>query len=103
VGLVRGVGVHLGPDYSAFDVDAESPISAEDERYAQDLSAMSHQAYGPRVGVPRVLDLLRSHGVEGTFFVPGVTAERWPETVQTIVRAGHEVALHGHSHRVLRA
>jgi len=85
----------------AFDVDAKSPILAEDERYAEDLSAMSHQAYGPRVGVPRILDLLRSHGAEGTFFVPGVTAERWPETVQTIVRAGHEVALHGHSHHVL--
>jgi peptidoglycan-N-acetylglucosamine deacetylase len=82
-------------------VDAESPILAEDERYAEDLSAMSHQAYGPRVGVPHILDLLGSHGVEGTFFVPGVTAERWPETVQAIARAGHEVALHGHSHRVL--
>jgi peptidoglycan-N-acetylglucosamine deacetylase len=85
----------------AFDVDAESPILAEGERYAEDLSAMSHQAYGPRVGVPRILSLLRSRGIEGTFFVPGVTAERWPETVQTIVREGHEVALHGHSHRVL--
>lgn len=85
----------------SFDVDAESPILAENERYAEDLSAMSHQAYGPRVGVPRILDLLGSHGIEGTFFVPGVTAERWPETVQMIVQAGHEVALHGHSHRVL--
>jgi peptidoglycan/xylan/chitin deacetylase (PgdA/CDA1 family) len=85
----------------SFDVDAESPILAEDERYAEDLSAMSHQAYGPRVGIPRILDLLGSHSVEGTFFVPGVTAERWPETVQAIVGAGHEVALHGHSHRVL--
>jgi hypothetical protein len=85
----------------AFEADAESPILAEDEGYAEDLSAMSHQAYGPIVGVPRILELLHSHGIEGTFFVPGVTAERWPETVQTIVRAGHEVALHGHSHRAL--
>ena len=85
----------------SFDVDAESPILAEDERYAEDLSAMSHQAYGPRVGVPRILDLLHVHGVEGTFFVPGVTAERWPGTVEKILEAGHEVALHGHSHRVL--
>jgi hypothetical protein len=84
----------------AFDVDAESPILAENERYAEDLSAMSHQAYGPRVGVPRILDLCGSHGIEGTFFVPGVAAERWPETVQAIVRAGHEAALH-RSHRVL--
>jgi peptidoglycan/xylan/chitin deacetylase (PgdA/CDA1 family) len=84
-----------------FDVDAESPILAEYERYAEDLSAMSHQAHGPRVGVPRMLDLLRPHGIEATFFVPGVTAERWPDKVQAIVQAGHEVALHGRSHRVL--
>jgi len=43
-----------------FDVDAESPIPAEEERYTDDLSAMSHQAYGPGLGVPRILDLLRS-------------------------------------------
>jgi peptidoglycan-N-acetylglucosamine deacetylase len=36
----------------SFDVDAEAPILAEGEHYAEDLSAMSHQAYGPRVGVP---------------------------------------------------
>ncbi len=62
---------------------------------------MSHQAYGPRVGVPRILELLAAHEIEGTFFVPGVTAERWPRTVEEILQSGHEVALHGHSHRVL--
>jgi len=85
----------------SFDVDAEAPILAEGAHYAEDLSAMSHQAYGPRVGVPRILELLAAHEIEGTFFVPGVTAEHWPGTVEKILDAGHEVALHGHSHRVL--
>ena len=85
----------------SFDVDAEAPILAECDHYAEDLSAMSHQAYGPRVGVPRILELLAAHEIKGTFFVPGVTAERWPGTVENILDAGHEVALHGHSHRVL--
>lgn len=84
-----------------FDVDAEAPILAEGEHHARDLSAMSHQAYGPLVGVPRILELLDHHGVPGTFFVPGVTAERWPAAVRAIVAAGHEVGLHGHSHRTL--
>lgn len=84
-----------------FDFDAESPILAEGERYAEDLSTMSHQAYGPKVGVPRILDLLANHEVEATFFVPGMTAERWPGPVEKILEAGHEVALHGHSHRRL--
>jgi peptidoglycan/xylan/chitin deacetylase (PgdA/CDA1 family) len=33
--------------------------------------------------------------------VPGVKAERWPATVEEILQSGHEVALHGCSHRVL--
>ena len=35
-----------------FDVDAESAILAVDVRYAGGLTTMSHQAYGPKVGVP---------------------------------------------------
>jgi peptidoglycan/xylan/chitin deacetylase (PgdA/CDA1 family) len=85
----------------SFDVDAEAPILAEGDHYAEDLSAMSHQAYGPRVGVPRILELLAAHEIKGTFFVPGATAERWPGTVENILDAGHEVALLGHTHRVL--
>ena len=83
---------------SRFDVDAESPILAEGEHYAADLSTMSHQAYGPLVGVPRILDLLDRHSVPGTFFVPGVTAQRWPKAVRSIADAGHEISLHGHTH-----
>jgi len=84
-----------------FDVDAEAPILAEGSHHAEDLSTMSHQAYGPRVGVPRILDLLSRHGLPATFFVPGVTAERWPAAVESILEAGHEIALHGYSHERL--
>src|ERR671934_1234227 len=83
----------------SFDVDAEAPILVEGRRHAQSPAAMSHQAYGPLVGVPRILDLLAEHSLPATFFVPGVTAERYPETVEWIVAAGHEVGHHGHSHR----
>ncbi|MGX6448908.1 polysaccharide deacetylase family protein [Patulibacter sp. S7RM1-6] len=84
-----------------FDLDAESPILAAGAHHAEDLSTMSHQAYGPLVGVPRILELLDRRGVPGTFFVPGATALRWPDAVRAVVAAGHEVALHGHSHRTL--
>jgi peptidoglycan/xylan/chitin deacetylase (PgdA/CDA1 family) len=82
----------------SFDVDAESPILSMDHRYAEDLSAMSHQAYGPRVGVPRIIELLAGFELEATFFVPGLTAERWPHTVEEIAGSGHEVALHSYAH-----
>jgi peptidoglycan/xylan/chitin deacetylase (PgdA/CDA1 family) len=82
----------------SFDVDAESPILAIDRKYAEHAMVMSHQAYGPRVGVPRILELLADLGVPGTFFVPGLTAERYPETVEAILAAGHEVGHHSHAH-----
>jgi peptidoglycan-N-acetylglucosamine deacetylase len=81
-----------------FDVDAESPILAEGARHAGNPMAMSHQAYGPTVAVPRLLDLLAEHSLPATFFVPGWTADRYPETVERITAAGHEIGHHGYSH-----
>jgi peptidoglycan-N-acetylglucosamine deacetylase len=81
-----------------FDVDAESAILAVDPVYARRLTTMSHQAYGPKVGVPRILRMLERAGVRSSFFVPGLTADRYPGTVEAIVAAGHEVGHHGYSH-----
>jgi peptidoglycan-N-acetylglucosamine deacetylase len=81
-----------------FDVDAESPILVEGRRYADNAGVMSHQAYGPLVGVPRILDLLQEHQLPATFFVPGLTAERYPDTVEQILAAGHEIGHHSYAH-----
>jgi peptidoglycan/xylan/chitin deacetylase (PgdA/CDA1 family) len=81
-----------------FDVDAESPILAIGREHARNLGVMSHQAYGPRVGVPRILELLREYELPATFFVPGLTADRWPDAVTRILEAGHEVAHHSYAH-----
>ena len=81
-----------------FDVDAESAILAVDKRFAARASTMSHQAYGPKVGVPRLLGVLERAGVHATFFVPGFTARRYPDTVRRIVSAGHEVGWHNDLH-----
>jgi peptidoglycan/xylan/chitin deacetylase (PgdA/CDA1 family) len=81
-----------------FDVDAESAVLWGSPGNADRMSVMSHQAYGPLVGVPRLLGLLERHGIRSTFFVPGYTAHRYPAVVKDIVAAGHEVAHHGYLH-----
>jgi peptidoglycan-N-acetylglucosamine deacetylase len=81
-----------------FDVDAESAILAAEPGAAGRRSVMSHQAYGPRTGIPRLLGILERTGVRATFFVPGYTAQRWPDTVRRIRDAGHEIAHHGYLH-----
>jgi peptidoglycan-N-acetylglucosamine deacetylase len=59
---------------------------------------MTHQAYGPLVGVPRLLGLLDDFGITATFFVPGLTADRYPQVVERIAAAGHEIGHHSYSH-----
>jgi len=78
-----------------FDVDALSVWLA----YEKTTPAMLGRGeYGARVGVPRVLDLLHSHGLEATFFVPGHTVESFPDETERILAAGHEVAHHSYAH-----
>jgi len=86
-----------------FDLDAESPILFDHPESAGWLDVMSHQAYGPRTGAPRILRLLQRQGIRATFFVPGYTAERWPDTVRAIRDAGHEIGHHGYLHEGARS
>lgn len=46
-----------------------------------------------------VLDLLGEMDVRATFFVVGWVAERNPELVAAVRRAGHEIGSHSHLHR----
>jgi peptidoglycan/xylan/chitin deacetylase (PgdA/CDA1 family) len=86
-----------------FDVDAESPILFDHPESAGWLDVMSHQAYGPRTGVPRLLRLLDRQAIRATFFVPGYTAERWPDVVRAIRDTGHEIGHHGYLHEGARS
>ncbi|GED84992.1 polysaccharide deacetylase [Streptomyces sp. NPDC091412] len=85
-----------------FDVDAESCVLAHDPSASSRMSLMTHQAYGPRAGVPRLLRLLRRQDVKATFFVPGFTADTYPDMVRSIVDEGHEVAHHGYLHEPMQ-
>jgi peptidoglycan/xylan/chitin deacetylase (PgdA/CDA1 family) len=93
------LGGHAAVLVLTFDVDAESCILAEGRRYADNPGVMSHQAYGPQVGAPRILDMLDDYSLKATFFIPGITAERYPTLVERIISEGHEVGHHSHTHR----
>ncbi len=49
----------------------------------------------------RLLDLFAEKGVHGTFFILGWVAERHPELLKRIWAAGHELASHSYSHRLV--
>lgn len=81
-----------------FDVDAESAILVDHPEAVDWLDVMSHQAYGARAGIGRLLRVLDRTGIRATFFVPGFSAERWPAICRSIRDAGHEIAHHGYLH-----
>jgi peptidoglycan/xylan/chitin deacetylase (PgdA/CDA1 family) len=54
--------------------------------------------YGARVGVFRVLDLLARYQLPATFFIPGHTIDSFPEAVEAIQKAEHEIAHHSYAH-----
>lgn len=49
----------------------------------------------------RVLQIFCETGITGTFFVLGWVAERFPALVRRIGAHGHELASHGHLHRLV--
>ena len=64
---------------------------------ARSPSMISRGEFGV-VGVERILRLLDQRGLPGTFFVPGHTAETYPDAVRAIAAAGHEIGHHGYLH-----
>lgn len=81
-----------------FDFDAETLWLSRDPANAKRPGTLSQGAYGGKVGVPKIVELLAEEGLKGTFFVPGWTAERYPHRMEEILGGGHEVGHHGYLH-----
>ncbi|HHY67393.1 MAG TPA: polysaccharide deacetylase family protein [Alicyclobacillus sp.] len=50
---------------------------------------------------PKILEILRAEGVRATFFVLAEKALRYPDLIKMMVGEGHDVAIHGLTHRPL--
>jgi peptidoglycan-N-acetylglucosamine deacetylase len=85
----------------SFDVDGESGLLQVNSKNKDRLAVMSWARYGPKTGVPRILDMLKRREVKATFFVPGYTAELYPDVIKRIHDEGHEVGAHGYLHEPL--
>lgn len=79
----------------SFDPDHETSTLRTGDTHP---GRLSQGEYGPRVAVPRILNLLSQMNVPASFFVPAVSALLHPEEVRRYSETGHEVALHGWVH-----
>lgn len=50
---------------------------------------------------PRLLDILRAHNAQATFFVVGEAVARFPDLVRRIRREGHVLGIHALRHRTM--
>lgn len=82
----------------SIDVDGDLPLLAEDPANVDRAKSRSAGLYGPEHGVPRLLKLLTELGITAQWFFPGEIAERYPELVLSLHRAGHGIGVHGHRH-----
>jgi len=79
----------------SFDSDHET---GELREAGESIGRLSQGQYGNRQGVPRILDVLRSHDVKASFFVPAVAAMLYPDEQRQVVAEGHEIGIHGWIH-----
>ena len=60
-----------------------------------DFRVYTARAYGNRVGIFRLFEALRRHGLPATVAVDMLTAQHCPAVIREAVRAGYEIAGHG--------
>lgn len=59
---------------------------------------ISRGLFAGEVGAPRLLKLFKKYNLQTTWFVPGHSAETFPDQMKSVVDHGHEIGMHGYSH-----
>lgn len=86
----------------SFDFDAESTLPYRDpEHWLETLGEFEQRTYGPRRGIPRILDLLERKNLHASFYIPAYTVRHYPEQTRDIAMAGHEIGCHGDIHELV--
>jgi hypothetical protein len=62
-----------------------------------DPNAIGAVEYGHRRGIFRVLDTFAREGIKATIMVSGIMAERHPEILRAMAKAGHDIVAHSYS------
>jgi peptidoglycan/xylan/chitin deacetylase (PgdA/CDA1 family) len=80
-----------------FDMDGQTAFMGGRSK-TDDAALLSRGEFGPRVGAPRILELLARYDIPATWFVPGLIADTYPELVRRVFSTGHEIGHHGYNH-----
>lgn len=84
--------------FLSFDVDAETAWTGKDPSRYDELVCMSYGGFEARIGVRKLLEMLRELGLRATFFITGWSVEAHPAMAEAIAKEGHEIGHHGFHH-----
>lgn len=86
---------------NALTIDVEDYFQVAALAEAVDRKDWSSMEYRVEKNTDQLLEMLEQKDLRATFFTLGWVAERSPELVRRIQKAGHEVASHGYSHQLV--
>jgi polysaccharide deacetylase family protein (PEP-CTERM system associated) len=89
------------PMRNVMSIDVEDYFHVAALAEAIDRSDWERMEYRAESSTDRLLQIFADHKIRATFFVLGWVARRSPGLVRKIQRAGHEVASHGMSHKLI--
>lgn len=81
----------------SFDVDHETNELRDG---GNSIGRMAWGQYGNRVGMPRILEILKQEDIKATFYVPAVVALLYPQEQRRVIGEGHEIGIHGWIHEL---
>ena len=87
--------------YEDYLAHCYTPLKGEmDNVYIYDNEKKCYLTFddGPSNITPEILDILKQYKVKATFFVKGLNAAVYPDTIKKIHEAGHSIGNHTYSH-----
>lgn len=83
-------------------LSANIPVYNSNNKENKKIALTFDDGPHPR-NTPKILDILERNEVKATFFVIGINAKNYPETLSMVVDKGHEIGNHTYSHQVLKS
>jgi len=81
--------------FVAFEAFDKSSQYRRSEGGKPDYASLAYGEYGGKAGIWRIMDVFARHGVTGTIDTNGRVAELFPDALQQLHDAGHEIVGHG--------
>ncbi len=78
------------------------PVYSCNENIGNKIALTFDDGPHPKI-TPKILEILDKYNVKATFFVIGINAKNYPETLSMVANKGHQIGNHTYSHKSLKS